>query len=616
MDELASFAAEIKRGIAQTNTALVSFDIFDTLVLRPALSSDDVIRLIALAIQSKYGIDLAENRLTAQADLGNPYATIDEIWDHVAKKNQRDHNDAKAFAEMEQETELQLLQCRSLGRELYDFAVKAGKRIIAVSDMHLSSRALKELLSRMGYDHVEAVYVSCEQRACKRDGSLFAAVLEAEMLHDPSGCVHIGDSRKGDFLAPRALGIRAFCLQKNRELFQSCLPELVSVMEKGTLLERLVFGFAVNAYIERARFMDRADQKLNYAVLLTFPVLLYSTLFLLQTPEIQHSGDYSSIFFLSRDGWLFYRAYELLRKDWLEGVLKGVYLYGSRIACRCLAESGPEDMVDARWIPEGCTLSNLIDGTVLDEEVRECAHQKIPQAILALSVTDNKEECRTALREFAWILQQEHNARVCAARQYYEEAFGSAKRVLLMDCGFCGTIAAYLNRGFEGHLRVDKAFLWQNDKNRLLDDVFSTTTYTVFDQKKGHGLGPLVEAIYSKLCGSCLGFEKTIDGNVRPVFEAVIPDDEMAKNHGCLQNMSLELIQAFGDSFAPFLRILTVQRPNAIMEAVQVLTEQNTGSPSILDSIRFPETLQGKNGQLSVGEILRCRARPSKPDIQ
>ena len=88
----------------------------------------------------------------------------------------------KALYDAEIECERALLQPRKDMYCIYEQAVKSGKRIIAISDIHLPSAILKEILSAKGFSNISEIYVSCEQESIKNDGSLYDVVLSCEKV--------------------------------------------------------------------------------------------------------------------------------------------------------------------------------------------------------------------------------------------------------------------------------------------------------------------------------------------------------------------------------------------------------------------------------------------------
>jgi FMN phosphatase YigB (HAD superfamily) len=88
----------------------------------------------------------------------------------------------------------------------------AGNRIIAISDMYLSTEALEGLVREIvGFSPVDKIYVSCDFDLTKRSGQLFAKVAAQENVQ-PRRMLHLGDDKHSDVAMARAAGCQAILL--------------------------------------------------------------------------------------------------------------------------------------------------------------------------------------------------------------------------------------------------------------------------------------------------------------------------------------------------------------------------------------------------------------------
>lgn len=170
---------------------IVSFDIFDTLLLRPLLRPRDLWLRIG-------GEEFARDR--AQADRGG-FETLDDAYALLPRKWQGLKN-----VELKCERECLVINPEML--DLWRMAGSMGKRRVIVSDMYLPEEFLQSILRENEIDGWNGFYVSCERKARKSDGSLYRIML-AEMNADPQKVVHIGDNACSDCEEPKKLGIHA-----------------------------------------------------------------------------------------------------------------------------------------------------------------------------------------------------------------------------------------------------------------------------------------------------------------------------------------------------------------------------------------------------------------------
>ena len=188
----------IKKYIDSSDIKVVSFDIFDTLLLRPAIDPTDIFYLIDAKLNKIHNINFLKYRLTAEDEMKNPYASLDDIYEFIQNKYKLDDSVINLMKQEELDCEKQLLFRRDDVFSLYQYALKQGKKIIAVSDMYLSRTFLKDVLNKNGYTEISDIYVSNENRARKDTGELYNIVLGKENILS-SEVLHIGDNQESDY---------------------------------------------------------------------------------------------------------------------------------------------------------------------------------------------------------------------------------------------------------------------------------------------------------------------------------------------------------------------------------------------------------------------------------
>lgn len=612
MSFMEKYFEEVKRIIDQDAIKTVSFDLFDTLLVRPAISRDDMLHLFSHRIESEYNINVEEERLFALQRIDNPYATIEEIWINIANRVGFSAVLANLFAQQEFEFERRFVSQRGLGKRIFDYAASKGKKIIAVSDMHFSSAQLMNLLCKCGYNNVFNIYVSCEYNAVKRTGALFKVLIDQGYI--PDEILHIGDSRKADYDAPRAMGMQAFYLPRNTVLFKDYFDgaDLLRTI-RTNVYESVIYGFAINHLLNRMERKSSHFTLIEYAHLIIFPMLLHVSLFLLNESGIQELGKYQGLYFASRDGYLTKRAYDILG-PLFDNRLKSYYLLTSRAACRFLIEDSFFERLNARFLPIGCTLEEFIDATVTDTFLRNKIISELDEHDLEILVCKEPQQCIELLKNYADELEASHKQSKQAAFLYYSDMFENATSVIIADCGFCGTISAYLTRAFHGNIKFDKAFFWENDKNQFIDDINGTKTYTAFSEKKEHLLGPQIESFFSEVSGSCLGFRMQ-DGTIFPRFEEDWQPEKMKDDIQAVQNSAIELIKAFGCMFGDILPLLKPTSLQSVMDVIQHYLNEEGEMAKSFNNIFFKEAYSNIIAPSSLGDLIAQRDLRRKDSV-
>ena len=196
------------------NVDIISFDVFDTLILRPEVSiPSDVFSLIYP--QDGYfkarRIEAERVARSKALEQGREDISLCEIY----KALYPTHSDSELEEAMALEINTELRVCNVNPEALALFrSIQNGKygkkHVIITSDMYLSRDVIFTILTSSGFD-LEGVdiFISSEYGLTKRSGSLFKKVMELEPI-EPKCVLHIGDNLISDYLKPRKCGMRSF----------------------------------------------------------------------------------------------------------------------------------------------------------------------------------------------------------------------------------------------------------------------------------------------------------------------------------------------------------------------------------------------------------------------
>ena len=188
---------------------IISFDVFDTLIIRDVLFPTDVFNNLSLDPTFKSKRIEAEKR--ARAESGKEDITLEEIY----KVLMPTASDEELRVAIEREINAELKACKA-NKPALDFFNKvreSGKRIIIISDMYLDCSTISTLLQNCGYNlNGVNVYVSSEYALTKRTGNLFKKVLELERVKS-NEVLHIGDNLRSDWFRPKLIGMKAILVK-------------------------------------------------------------------------------------------------------------------------------------------------------------------------------------------------------------------------------------------------------------------------------------------------------------------------------------------------------------------------------------------------------------------
>ena len=294
---------------------IVSFNIVDTLLVRPALKPKDILHLLAQKVNALYNVDFLKLRWNAEEELELQNTTLQQIYDGIAKRHKLDAATAQALMEEEICCESTLISLRPDAEMLYKEAVRLGKRVIAVSDIYLPGLVLTDILQAKGCP-VDAIYVSCDYMASKNDGSLYDIMLAAEGIA-PASILHVGSNYKSDYVQATNKYICAVWLPSIKEL---CFPNAdvrdalcSKALNRGPLWS-IYLGHSLNRLYGRMHnapaHIGELQEMCHFGKLVLGPIVT--------ALGIGEATGYPSSFrtslYSSLDGWLPHKAYATVNR--------------------------------------------------------------------------------------------------------------------------------------------------------------------------------------------------------------------------------------------------------------------------------------------------------------
>ena len=291
--------------IEKADCKAVSFDVFDTLLKRDVPAPKDVFLLLEKQYQCKFGSDRKISRLRGEAEkkatrqTGRRDVNLREIYQVIEGISEEECEWLMAEEIRIEQTVCQRWQ--PMGK-VYDWCLNHGIPIFLISDMYLSNEVIEELLRAAGYKGWKQLYVSAQEQANKADGRLFDVILEKERLKTEEW-IHIGDSLRGDYLAPRRRGIQSVLVKGETKQPFFNKKAYKKERQKGQLSYCIVNTMAKNNIDKYENFY----RKIGYAVV--GPILYGYSKWLLNCAQEE---KVDKIFFLAREGYFLKRGFDIL----------------------------------------------------------------------------------------------------------------------------------------------------------------------------------------------------------------------------------------------------------------------------------------------------------------
>lgn len=195
------------------DNSLISFDVFDTLILRPGIAApSDIFDLLHTEDSDFKKARIEAERIVREEGKRRGFGDIklEQIYNMLYPDNPEKQQEG-----IDAEISIELKVCKANPEALAFFNSIREKqnspRIIIISDMYLDKHTIETILTNCGYNLAGVnVYVSSEYGKTKRNGSLFKTVMKVEQVEKPEEVLHIGDSIISDYLNPRRVGMKSY----------------------------------------------------------------------------------------------------------------------------------------------------------------------------------------------------------------------------------------------------------------------------------------------------------------------------------------------------------------------------------------------------------------------
>ena len=513
---------------------VISFDIFDTLLLRNIYRPTDIFRILDKIAFEKYGIKnffelRIESEKGSRIKSNNYECHFDEIYT-VINKTIKDKNTVSKLKKEELLLEEKFLVPNPFMLEIYKYCVKKNKTVLFISDMYLDEAFINKVLKKCGYVNYK-LYLSNVYRKTKGDSSLFELVFKKEKINKEFW-LHIGDNNVSDYTVPINFGINAYHYNGVYEH---------TTIKKYSIFEAIILGIQ-NNYLYNGLKTDYWD---------AFGVKNVSTIYFGFTKWLYDlTKNLDNLFFIARDGYIIKKIYEAFNKD--KKIHTG-YLYCSRksFVIPSLYKLPTEEMVNVLSIMYNpnvrCTLRQfLLNCEVsLDDVDNDVLAAFGFQSLDILLTSDNIYNAKKLLVTLSNCIRKNLKDKYDLAVKYLKEkGVDDYSLINIMDIGWAGSIQSSIKRllGKE----INGYYFGTIDEDQK--NGFSTMFGYFFDlsyelQNKQSVLDNVMmyELIFSAPHGSTIGY-KEVDGKILPVLKS---NREYNKIVECFQKSAINIVKEY-----------------------------------------------------------------------
>lgn len=535
---------------------IVTFDIFDTLLMRKVAEPYHVNEIIRLKVEDLLGrkFDFPTLRINAEEDarrLKGGDVTLDEIYKSFAKLAELDEETCKKIRELEVATEVELCLPRE---EVVMWFNKLRdhyqKNIWLVSDMYLQTSDVERLLKKCGVEGYDKLLISCETGMRKDTAAIWDYFTE-EGLNEK--LIHLGDNETSDIQLPGDRKFPVYHLMSAINLFTftpfgKMLAEHLN--RKKSLYAGILLGVVLAKKFQSPFALnDEMTEQPGKIILQSFrdfgywffgvPLLTYILWLIQKTRE----DKIRRIFFFARDGYFLQPLYQLVCEMLKFKPLPSDYFYASRRALTIASISDisqTEDIIKLNFKGTIKQLFKVRFGLELDDDTEIFLPDK--SAELVKKVIEEH-----AIEILAHAATEQKNY-----KKYIAKLGGSLDKVGVVDMGYSGTIQYHLQRltgkKFTGYYFATSMInrFGEEARDRMRgcfaeNDNYATTNSAVY------GYQLLFESILTAPDAQLMHFDA--EGN--PIFGKPEPGQihfkEIEEVHEGIKDFCRDVLESFGD---------------------------------------------------------------------
>lgn len=299
------------------DSEIISFDIFDTLLLRNVMEPKDIFRVVDVEYYGKYNkkINFYKKRIEAEnkaRSISNKEEiTFDEIYTILSKEY--GEKVSEILRKLEIEAEMKFIIPNKYIFDLYNYAIEKKKKVILISDMYLSKKQLTDILEKNRYKDFDELFVSSEINRTKASGSMYSYIKDNLNISKSEKWIHIGDNYVSDVKMADKNGINGLYYKK--------ISDREKKRKIDNLTESIIYAIQINT-----KYSIDQDYWNSFGIMYVAPIFIG-----LMFDMHQWMQGKDNIYFLARDGYMPFQLYKKMMNSYSD-LPHGKYIYASRRA--------------------------------------------------------------------------------------------------------------------------------------------------------------------------------------------------------------------------------------------------------------------------------------------
>ncbi len=327
---------------------IISFDLFDTLIMRNLLLPTDVFDLVERELAEKTGfmIDFKNKRIEAEyytfRNVDN-YCSIHDIYRTLRKMLGINEEQATMIKNLEIKTEYACCLPRASMVECYRYAMDQGKDIVITTDTFLTREYIKAMLDKCGIVGPVNLLISCEKRRLKYKGELFQHLKD---LYKGRTILHVGDNLHSDGKMAEKAGLNIFKIKSAHDILEtSTFSSLLSPAKN--INDRKLLGLLAGRFFNNPFALSKHKGRLSIDSLFDIGYLSFGPLvlnFILWLIKKSKETNITRLLFFARDGYVLVNLYRKIVNYLGIDSAEAVYFLTSRRAASVAAIKTEDDI--------------------------------------------------------------------------------------------------------------------------------------------------------------------------------------------------------------------------------------------------------------------------------
>ena len=330
------------------NSDIISFDIFDTLIVRKVYQISDIFNYMQTILQNNYNIkfNFIETRILAEKEAYKEFkdfTNIEHIYHIIKNKLNITKELTNKIKKLEIDTEKLFITKRDDTVNLLKYAIENNKEVILTSDMYLNTDKIKEILFKTDIEFQGRIIISCELGKSKNNGDLWEYIKKE---YKNKKILHIGDNEYSDIEQAKKYSIDTIKIYSSIELFnKSNIKDYFNNLNLN-LDDRILLGHFI-AYFFNSIFYRytktgkiKIDSHFNIGYSFFGP-LIYN--FMISLIKECKKNNINKILFISRDGYILEKLYN---KYFKEKNIESIYFYTSRRTLHVISIQKEDDIIN------------------------------------------------------------------------------------------------------------------------------------------------------------------------------------------------------------------------------------------------------------------------------